>query len=89
LRDSLRWQVWVGRCMTNTNEVSHNEIYERLCLVETKINALSSETADLLAAFHAAQGAFTVLEWVAKIAKPILYLGGLIAAAAVAWQHKT
>lgn len=72
-----------------THEVSHNEIYERLCLVETKINTLSTETADLLAAFHAAQGAFTVLEWIAKVAKPILYIASLVTAFAVAWQHRS
>jgi len=75
--------------MTSVNEVSHNEIYERLCLVETKINKLSTETTDLLAAFHAAQGAFTVLEWVAKVVKPLLYLGGIIGTVAALWQHKS
>jgi hypothetical protein len=75
--------------MTNTNEVSHNEIYERLCLVETKINKLATETNDLLTAFHAAQGAFTVLEWIAKVMKPLLYVGSIVATIAALWQHKS
>jgi hypothetical protein len=34
----------------------------------------------MVSAFHAAQGAFTVLDWVAKVAKPILWIAGGIAA---------
>lgn len=74
--------------MTSVNEVSHKEIYDRLCLVETKINTLSSETTDLLTAFHAAQGAFKVLEWISKVVKPLLLVGSFIAAIAAAYNHK-
>ena len=69
-------------------EVSHKEIYDRLCQVESKINSLSVETTDLIAAFKAAQGAFKVLEWLAKVAKPILIVGGFLAAIAAAYNHK-
>lgn len=69
-------------------EVSHKEIYDRLCQVESKINSLSTETTDLIAAFKAAQGAFKVLEWLAKVAKPILIVGGFLAAIAAAYNHK-
>lgn len=68
-------------------EVSHREIYERLVAVEGKVDKIESNTAGMVAAFDAAQGAFTVLEWLAKLAKPILYLGALGAAFLAAWDH--
>jgi hypothetical protein len=61
-------------------EVSHNEIYERLIAVEAKVDKVSKDTEGMVAAFNAASGAFTVLEWVAKVAKPILFVSGVIMA---------
>jgi len=61
-------------------DVSHNEIYERLIAVEAKVDKVATDTEDMVSAFHAAQGAFTVLDWVAKVAKPILWIAGGIAA---------
>ena len=61
-------------------DVSHNEIYERLIAVEAKVDKVATDTEDMVSAFHAAQGAFTVLDWVAKVAKPILWITGGIAA---------
>ena len=70
-------------------EVTHNEIYERLVKVEAKVDKITSDTEDMVAAFHAAQGAFTVLEWVAKVAKPIIFIGSVIAGIAALWHsHK-
>ena len=63
-----------------TEEVSHKEIYDRLIAVETKVNKVAKDTEDVVAAFKAAAGAFTVLEWLAKVAKPMLWIGGTIAA---------
>lgn len=63
-----------------SRDVSHNEIYERLCKVEAKVDKVSTDTEDMVSAFHAAQGAFTVLDWIAKVAKPILWIAGGIAA---------
>ena len=63
-----------------SEEVSHKEIYERLCKVETKVDKVAEDTEGMVAAFNAASGAFTVLEWLAKIAKPILWVGAGIAA---------
>ena len=74
--------------MTNDSEVSHKEIYDRLCLVEAKINTLTSDTGDMVAAFKAAQGAFKVLEWVAKIAKPLLIVAAFLTAIGAAYTHK-
>ena len=61
-------------------EVSHNEIYERLVAVEAKVDKVAEDTQGMVSAFNAASGAFTVLEWVAKIAKPLLWIVATVAA---------
>ena len=61
-------------------EVTHKEIYERLLAVETKVDKLNEETENVVKAFSAAQGAFTVLEWNARAAKPLLWVAGVITA---------
>ena len=61
-------------------DVTHKEIYDRLVAVESKVDKVAQDTVDVVAAFHAAQGAFVVLDWVAKAAKPILWVAGVIAA---------
>ena len=63
-----------------SDEISHKEIYERLCKVEDKVDKLSKDTEGLVTAFNAASGAFIVLEWIAKIAKPVLWIIGVSAA---------
>lgn len=72
-----------------THEVSHNEIYERLIAVEAKVDKVATDTEGMVAAFNAASGAFTVLEWLAKVAKPLIVLGGFLAAIGVYFtNHK-
>lgn len=61
-------------------EVSHNEIYERLVAVESKVDKVAEDTQGMVSAFNAASGAFTVLEWIAKIAKPVLWIVATVAA---------
>jgi hypothetical protein len=68
-------------------DVSHREIYDRLLAVEHKVDRIDKATADVVAAFNAAQGAFTVLEWLGKLAKPILWVGGVITAVGIIWQN--
>jgi len=68
-------------------EVSHNEIYERLIAVESKVDKVAQDTKEVVEAFHAAQGAFTVLDWIAKVAKPILIVVGFLAAIAAVWSN--
>ena len=63
-----------------SEEVSHKEIYERLIAVEAKVDKVAEDTEGMVKAFNAASGAFTVLEWIAKVAKPILWVGAGIAA---------
>ena len=69
------------------HDITHREIYDRLIAVETKINQIDKNTSGMVAAFKAAEGAFTVLDWLAKLAKPILFIGGVIAAIGVIGQN--
>jgi len=67
-------------------EVTHKQIYERLLAVETKVDDIDKNTKGLVEAIKALDGAFKVLGWVASIAKPVLWVGGLIMAAGAVWQ---
>ena len=73
--------------MSEQHEVTHREIFERLIAVEQKVDNIETNTAGMVAAFNAAQGAFTALEWLAKIAKPLLWIGALGTAVVAAWDH--
>ena len=64
----------------SSEEVSHKEIYERLIAVEVKVDKVALDTEGMVKAFNDAQGAFHVLEWLAKIAKPILFIAGVATA---------
>jgi hypothetical protein len=69
-----------------TEDITPREIYDRLVAVEGKVDALTENTKDVTAAFAAAQGAFKVLEMLGKLAKPLLWLGGLLAAVVTFWD---
>jgi hypothetical protein len=66
--------------VSHKSDVSHVEIYERLVKVEEKVDKVAKDTEGMVHAFTAASGAFTVLEWIAKLAKPIIWTVGSIAA---------
>jgi len=68
------------------DEVSHKQIYDRLLAVEAKVDEIDNNTKGLVAAFNAAQGAFTVVEFLGKLAKPLLWLAGVIALVGTVWQ---
>ena len=70
-----------------TEDITHREIYDRLVAVEVKVDLLTESTKDVTAAFNAAQGAFKVLETLSKLAKPLLWIGGLLAAVVTFWDH--
>lgn len=67
-------------------EVTHEQIYERLIAVEAKVDSIDKNTSGLVEALKALDGAFKVLGWIASAAKPILWVGGLIMAAGAIWQ---
>ena len=68
-------------------EVTHKEIYDRLVAVESKVDRIDNNTSDVVAAFKAAQGAFIVLDWIAKAAKPLLWIGACVTAIGVMWDQ--
>ena len=55
----------------DTQPVTHEQIFERLCKVEAKVDSIEVNTKDIIEAFKAAQGALKVLNWIAGLAKPI------------------
>jgi len=69
------------------SEVSHEQIYQRLVEVETKVDRIDANTKGLVDAINAMQGAMKVLGWVASAAKPLMWLGLAITAVGVAWQN--
>ena len=69
-------------------DISHKEIYDRLVQVEQKVDKIDSNTKDMVNAFNAASGAFTVLEWLAKAVKPILILVAFVGAIYATVEHK-
>ena len=68
------------------SDVSHEQIYDRLIAVESKVDRIDANTKGLVEAIDAMQGAVKVLGWVASAAKPILWIGGLVVAAGAVWQ---
>ena len=68
------------------DEVTHKQIYDRLVLVEAKVDDIDKNTKGLVEAIKALDGAFKVLGWVASAAKPILWVSGLVMAAGAIWQ---
>jgi hypothetical protein len=68
------------------SNVSHEQIYERLIAVEQKVDRIDNNTKGLVEAIDAAQGAVKVLGWIASLAKPMLWIGGLVMAAGAIWQ---
>jgi hypothetical protein len=68
-------------------EISHKEILDRLVAVEQKVDEVHTDTRAMVAAFKAVDGAFTVLGWIAKVAKPLLWVGGLITAISVLYAQ--
>ena len=68
-------------------DITHREIYDRLVEVESKVDKLDQKTDAVVTAFEAAKGAFTVLEFLGKLAKPILWVAGLATAAAAVFEH--
>lgn len=68
------------------DNITHGQIYDRLIAVEQKVDRIDENTKGLVEAIEAAQGAVKVLGWVASLAKPILWIGGLVMAAGAIWQ---
>ena len=48
------------------HDITHKEIYERVVRLEEKVDRIDNNTSGLVKAFEAANGAFLVLEWIAR-----------------------
>jgi hypothetical protein len=70
------------------DEVTHEHIYERLLTVESKVDNIEKNTEHVIKAFNAAEGAFMVLEWIAKAVKPIIIIGAFFGAIYLAIDNK-
>jgi hypothetical protein len=69
--------------------VTRQEVYNRLLALECKVESIDKNTKDIVSAFNAARGAFVFLEFLAKVAKPLLFIGAMavaIAAAMKGWK---
>lgn len=71
-----------------TQEVSHEQIYDRLLAVEAKVDNIDKNTEHVIKAFNAASGAFLVLEWIAKAVKPMIIIGAFFGAIWLAIDSK-
>ena len=60
--------------------LEQNNQANELSIIRKEIEDLRTETRDVINAFQAAQGAFTSLNGLAKIVKPILFLASAGAA---------
>lgn len=69
------------------HDITHKEIYDRLLAVESKVDCIERNTRDVIAAFNAASGAFTVLEFIGKLAKPLLWIGAGVTAVVALWDQ--
>jgi hypothetical protein len=69
------------------HDVSHREIYDRLVAVEVKVDLIQTDTAAVVKAFDSAQGAFATLELLGKLAKPLLWIMGVIVTIAATLEH--
>lgn len=72
--------------MPNDMNVSADVLLQKIDELEQKINTLvndvaqqQQETKAMLDAFNAAKGAFDFLEGLARVVKPILFIGGMVA----------
>lgn len=76
----LRMDELVGK----VNAIEKDQAAARALLKENTeaINAIKSDTADMLATFESWRGAMRVLEAIGKLAKPVGYIVGMFASVA-------
>jgi hypothetical protein len=66
--------------------ITHEQIYERLLSVETKVDDIDTNTKGMVEAFNNVQGAFKVLGWIASAAKPIIAIVTMISVVTAYFQ---
>ena len=73
--------------LADNHEITHRQIYKRLSTVEIKVDRNTEASKEVIAAFDSAKAAFHALEIIGKIAKPLLWLGGVITAIGILWTE--
>lgn len=53
--------------------------------IQAQLRQLSCDTKDMVEFFRAMKGAFKVLDWIAKLAKPVAMIGAAFLAATAFW----
>lgn len=76
------WRAYVVRKL-NEGAGRMDKMQAEVHLTRQASEQVLTSTSHVVAAFDAAAGAFTVLEWLGKIAKPLLFIGGLATAIAL------
>ena len=75
------------------DEVSHKQIYDRLVAVESKVDKIDQQTAEVVSAFQNAKGAVIALDWLArfsgKILKVVAFFAAFGVATTVIWERWT
>ncbi len=76
----LRMDELVGK----VNAIEKDQAAARALLKENTeaVNAIKSDTADMLATFESWRGAMRVLEAIGRLARPVSYIVGLVASIA-------
>ncbi len=76
------------------NDITHKEIYDRLIQSEKKfdhldqkVDRIDENTQDVVRAFQSAKGAFVVLDFIGKLAKPVLWVVAVGSAIAFLWSE--
>jgi hypothetical protein len=72
--------------MMELSTVTHEQIYERLCEVEKKVNEIDNNTTILVDIAKNLEGFVNVCRFIGKLATPILWLAGLVSAIVMMWQ---
>lgn len=69
----------------NGGEDRFGRIEKELQVNTEATRRIEANTSDLVEFFQAAQGAFKVLNWIARLAKPVGYIAGALASVAALW----
>ena len=70
--------------VSKVNAIEKDQAAARALLKENAeaVNAIKSDTADMLATFESWRGAMRVLEAIGRLARPVSYIVGLVASVA-------
>ena len=72
--------------MMETSQVTHEQIYERLCEVEKKVTEIDDNTKVLVEIAKNLEGFINVCRFIGKLSTPILWLAAVVSAIAMMWQ---